>query len=132
MNETLFGVSLEEQVECVERELGYRERVYKRRVGEGKMTAQLAERELARMRAVLATLKAPPKGTAMARMLGPEHAAHADAIEAMLQQLLIALVRRAGGTLAIPVQEIDDTGGHVLAFRIDENRVFHFEVQQKQ
>lgn len=74
----------------------------------------------------------PPKGTDMARMLGPEHALHADAIEAMLQQLLIALVKRAGGTLAIPVEEIDGTGGDLLAFRIDENRTFHFEVQRKQ
>lgn len=69
----------------------------------------------------------------MARMLGPEHAAHADAIEAMLQQLLIALVKRApGAKLAVPVREIDDTGGDMLAFRFDENRVFHFEIQRKQ
>ena len=74
----------------------------------------------------------PPKGSDMARMLGPEHAAHADAIEAMLQQLLIALVKRAGGKLAVPVAEIDDTGGEMLAFRLDENRVFHFEIQRKQ
>lgn len=77
-------------------------------------------------------MKTPPKGTDMARMLGPEHAVHADAIEAMLQQLLIALVKRAGGTLAVPVAEIDNTGGEMLAFRIDENRVFHFEIQRKQ
>jgi hypothetical protein len=74
----------------------------------------------------------PPKGSDLARALGPEHAAHADAIEAMLQQLLIALVKRAGGTLEVPVREIDDTGGDMLAFRIDENKVFHFEIQRKQ
>lgn len=76
-------------------------------------------------------MNTPPKGTDIARALGPEHAAHADAIEAMLQQLLIALVKRAGGTLAVPVHEIDDTGGDLLAFRIDENRVFHFEIIQR-
>lgn len=74
----------------------------------------------------------PPKGTDIARAMGPEHALHADAIEAMLQQLLIALVKRNGGTLAVPVAEIDDTGGDLLAFRIDENRVFHFEITRKQ
>lgn len=72
-----------------------------------------------------------PKGTDIARA-DPDSALHADVIEAMLQQLLIALVKRAGGTLAVPVQEIDDTGGDMLAFRVDENRVFHFEIQRKQ
>lgn len=84
------------------------------------------------LRNALARANRPPKGTEMARMLGTEHAAHADAIEAMLQQLLIALVKRNGGKLAIPVTEIDDTGGHILAFRIDENHIFHFETQRKQ
>lgn len=77
-------------------------------------------------------MNAPPKGSDLARSLGPEHAVHADAIEAMLQQLLIALVKRAGGKLAVPVAEIDNTGGDMLAFRIDENRTFHFEIQRKQ
>jgi hypothetical protein len=77
-------------------------------------------------------VNSPPKGTDIARAMGSEYAAHADAIDAMLQQLLIALVKRAGGKLAVPVHEIDDTGGEMLAFRIDENRVFHFEIQRKQ
>lgn len=51
-------ISLAEQIQCVERELRYRERVYKRRIAEGKMTLRLAEREMTRMRAVLATLQA--------------------------------------------------------------------------
>lgn len=73
-----------------------------------------------------------PKGTDLARAAGPEHEAHADAIEAMLQQLLIALVKRAGGKLSVPVSEIDNTGGEMLAFRVDENRVFHFQIERKQ
>lgn len=48
---------LAQQIACVRRELGYRERVYARRVDAGKMTPQLAARELAHMRAVLATLE---------------------------------------------------------------------------
>lgn len=50
-------VTIEEQVECVERELGYRERVYARRVEAGKMSQQQATRELERMAAVLETLR---------------------------------------------------------------------------
>jgi delta 1-pyrroline-5-carboxylate dehydrogenase len=73
----------------------------------------------------------PIRGTDIARAAGCGD--HADAIEAMLQQLLIALVKRAGGTLEVPVAEIDDTGGDLLAFRVDyDTRVFHFEVQKKQ
>lgn len=75
----------------------------------------------------------PPRGTDLARSLGPEHAHHADAIEAMLQQLLIALVKRAGGKLAVPVKEIDDTGGYMLAMRVDyDTGTFHFETERKQ
>lgn len=54
--EDLFPVSLEEQIACVERELTFRERVYRRRVGDGKMSRELARREIGRMQAVLATL----------------------------------------------------------------------------
>jgi len=49
--------SLDDQVACVEREIGYRERVYPRRVTAGQMTPALADRELRRMRAVLETLR---------------------------------------------------------------------------
>jgi hypothetical protein len=52
-----MSVPLPEQIECVERELGMRQRVYDRRVADGKMTRALADRELARMTAVLATLQ---------------------------------------------------------------------------
>lgn len=50
-------IPIEEQIQAVERELRYRERVYARRVGEGKMTQRLADVEIARMGAVLETLK---------------------------------------------------------------------------
>lgn len=48
------------------------------------------------------------KGTDVARAAGaPEHA---DMIEAMLQQLLIVLVKRSGGSVNIHVDDIDGTG----------------------
>ena len=50
-------VLIADQIACIEREIGYRLRVYPRRVADGKMTQQLADRELDRMRAVLDTLK---------------------------------------------------------------------------
>jgi len=50
-------ITITEQIDCVQRELRYRRRVYERRVAEGKMTAQLADREIARMSAVLETLQ---------------------------------------------------------------------------
>lgn len=53
--------SVEQQIECVKREIGMREHVYPRRVADRKMTQALADRELATMRAVLATLEALPK-----------------------------------------------------------------------
>lgn len=54
-------ISTEQQIECVKRELRMREHVYPRRVADHKMTQALADRELAAMRAVLATLEALPK-----------------------------------------------------------------------
>jgi len=48
--------TIDEQIACVDRELGYREHVYARRVAEEKMTQALADRELLRMMAVRATL----------------------------------------------------------------------------
>jgi hypothetical protein len=50
-------VSLDDQIACVKRELGYRRHVYPRRVDHNKMTPSQAEREVTRMEAVLATLQ---------------------------------------------------------------------------
>jgi len=49
--------SLDEQIECVERELKLREGVYQRLVWQRRMTSSCAIRELTRMRAVLETLQ---------------------------------------------------------------------------
>lgn len=57
----LFGgalpVPLTSQIAEVEREIKHRERVYPRWVDAGKMPKATAERQIATMRAVLATLK---------------------------------------------------------------------------
>jgi hypothetical protein len=58
----LFPVSLEEMIACVERELKMRERVYPRRLADGRMSAQQVEREMRHMRAVLDTLRADRGG----------------------------------------------------------------------
>jgi hypothetical protein len=53
----LFAPGLDEQIECVERELRYRRHVYPRRVAAKRMTQANADREVEKMEAVLATLR---------------------------------------------------------------------------
>ena len=50
------AVSLERQIECVEREIRMRARVYPRWVKAGKLNADAAQEESAAMQAVLQTL----------------------------------------------------------------------------
>lgn len=68
------------------------------------------------------------KGIDAARADAPEHTAVMDDFK---DQLLIVFLKRLGGKVSIPVAEVDDTGQDLLAFRIDENMVFHFELQKK-
>lgn len=49
---------LDDQIACVSREIERRVRAYPRQVETGQMSKQKAEREIAEMRAVLATLMA--------------------------------------------------------------------------
>ena len=54
------------------------------------------------------------------------------AVKAMLGQLLIALVKRAGGSIEMPVAEIDATGDSILSMRLDQERAsFFFETTRK-
>lgn len=53
----LFPIGLDEQIVSVEREIVMRQNVYPRRVSDRKMTQQKADKEIAAMQAVLATLK---------------------------------------------------------------------------
>ena len=55
-------IAISEQIECVEREIGQRKRVYARLVANGKMTQQKADRETAAMKAVLETLRKVENG----------------------------------------------------------------------
>lgn len=50
-------IPLAAQIECVEREIKLRERVYPRWIVGARITQDKADREIATMRAVLATLK---------------------------------------------------------------------------
>ena len=50
-------ISLPEQITCLRRELGYRERVYPRWVRAGKIKADDAEYQLAAMKAALESLR---------------------------------------------------------------------------
>lgn len=69
------------------------------------------------------------KGTDAARATG--NIAHAQVMDDFKDQLLIVFLKRLGGKVSIPVAEVDDTGQDMLAFSIDENRVFHFETRKK-
>lgn len=53
-----MGVSMLDQIKCVRREISMRERVYPRWIEQGKLKQEVADRELAHMRAVLDTLEA--------------------------------------------------------------------------
>jgi hypothetical protein len=52
----LFAIPLDEQIECVEREIGYRKRVYPKFIFNRRMTRTAADREIDRMTAVRDTL----------------------------------------------------------------------------
>lgn len=52
----MTDINISDQIKCVVREIKKREYVYPKQVAAGKMTQQLADTELERMRAVLDTL----------------------------------------------------------------------------
>jgi hypothetical protein len=69
------------------------------------------------------------KGIDAIRSLAPEHAALLDDLK---DQLLIVFLKRLGGSIKVPVAEVDDTGGDMLAFSVDpDTRIFHFEARKK-
>lgn len=68
-------------------------------------------------------------GVDLARSISPEHAA---AIDSMKDQLLIVLIKRLGGTIEVPANEIDDTAQSVLSMSLNPaTRVFKFSVEKK-
>lgn len=64
MTTLIQPISLADQIACVRREIGMRERVYPKWVAGGRMKQDAADREIAAMRAVLATLEALRNGGA--------------------------------------------------------------------
>lgn len=51
----------------------------------------------------------------------------------MRDNVLIAIVKRGGGNLLLPVSEVDDAGDEFLTMTIDEDKVaFVFSVRKKQ
>lgn len=66
------------------------------------------------------------KGIDLAKLTNPEHA---ELLENLRDQLLIVFLKRLGGTLEVPVAEVDDTGHDNLAFSLDvQARVFRFTI----
>lgn len=72
------------------------------------------------------------KGIDAARSI-PGGELHAEVMDDFKDQLIIVLMKRlaVNGEVTIPVAETDDTGGDMLAFRI-ENGAFHFTLSKKQ
>jgi hypothetical protein len=54
----------------------------------------------------------------------------ATAMDKMIGQVVIALVKQAGGELSIPVEEIDDTTQDILMIKVVDT-TFHFKVVKK-
>lgn len=51
-------IGYEEQLDCVERELRLRRRLYPRKILDGRLSAHMADQELKRMAAVVETIRA--------------------------------------------------------------------------
>lgn len=67
------------------------------------------------------------KGIDAARPGAPEHA---EVLDDFKDQLLIVFLKRLGGTVSIPLAEVDDTGQDMLSFSVVDG-VFHFELQKQ-
>lgn len=66
------------------------------------------------------------QGVNLARAEAPLHAAVLDDLK---DQLLIVFLKRLGGKVSMPVAEIDNTGGNMLAFSVKDG-VFNFEIKR--
>lgn len=68
------------------------------------------------------------RGIDLAREGNPIHAAMLDDFK---DQLLIMFLKRLGGVVDIPLNEVNDTGQDLLSFSVDEDKVFHFILTKK-
>lgn len=75
-----------------------------------------------------------PDGSKLAAMVAPEHAQYLAAIKS---QLLIVLLRRLGGSITLPVSEIDRTGDVNLMLSVKPDplrpgdQMVHLELRKK-
>ncbi len=70
------------------------------------------------------------QGIDLAREMG--NTVHADAIDDLKEQLLLVLIRRLGGDVRIPCDEIDSTGQLVLEMSLNaDTREFRFVIKGK-
>lgn len=67
------------------------------------------------------------KGTDMAGLDHPEHAAMIDDLK---DQLLIAFLKRLGGKITMTVEEVDATGSHNFALSFKDG-LFTFQTEAK-
>ena len=68
------------------------------------------------------------KGIELAKQINPEEA---QLIDNLKDQLLIVFLKRLGGKVSIPVNEINYTQNDLFTMRIDENKIFNFEIINK-
>jgi len=68
------------------------------------------------------------QGIDLARPAAP---VHAEVLDNFKDQLLIVLIKRLGPTVSIPLAEMDDTGGDLLAFSVKDG-AFNFKLSKKQ
>ena len=54
------------------------------------------------------------------------------AMDTLIEQLLVVFLKRLGGSISVPLAEVDDTGQDIMYMTIDENKTFHFEMRKKQ
>jgi hypothetical protein len=54
------------------------------------------------------------------RLANADNPELAKALEDMQDQVVIALVRRLGGKVRLPVREVDDTGRYLLELELDQ------------
>jgi hypothetical protein len=82
---TAPAVTIDQMIQCAQREVGMRERVYPNRVAERKMSQQVADRELDRMKAIVDTLALHQQIVALATEEGRDPVYKIAAIEQLLK-----------------------------------------------
>ena len=56
---------------------------------------------------------------------------HGEIAKLITPQLCIVLLKRLGGSVEVPIAEMDDTGGDLMLLALRDG-VFHFELEKKQ